>query len=212
MIEFLQNYETKALPPERFTAEQRVERSEESEQYFVKLGVAGFVGDDGKLLDADYRPIVPTVAIIAVDPRAIRSGRAGEVLTGIDAPARASTGPGNAVLFGGDQQTAAARNDFDQMTNELATAQARVVELEAGQVDSAEHERLKGDLATAQARIAELEGAPDYERDKLSDKSLKSASKNELLVIAAYEKADVSQGDKATMADLIAAIEKKRTA
>lgn len=52
--------------------------------------------------------------------------------------------------------------------------------------------------------------APDYAADKLADKPLKSASKDELLVIAAYEQADVPQGDEATVAELVKAIEAKR--
>ena len=50
----------------------------------------------------------------------------------------------------------------------------------------------------------------DYETDKLGNKPLGKASKDELLVIAAYEKADVPQGDEATEAELIQAIEAKR--
>ncbi|WP_260597821.1 hypothetical protein [Sphingomonas endolithica] len=50
----------------------------------------------------------------------------------------------------------------------------------------------------------------DYKADKLGAKPLTEASKDELLVIAAYEKADVPQGDAATEAELIAAIETKR--
>ncbi|MBB3940700.1 hypothetical protein GGR39_002357 [Novosphingobium fluoreni] len=53
---------------------------------------------------------------------------------------------------------------------------------------------------------------PDYERDNLGELDLKKADKNQLLVIAAYEKADVPQGDAATKADLVKAIEVKRNA
>lgn len=59
---------------------------------------------------------------------------------------------------------------------------------------------------------AETEDGPDYERDNLSDLDLKKADKNQLLVIAAYEQADVPQGDAATKADLVKAIEAKRNA
>lgn len=52
----------------------------------------------------------------------------------------------------------------------------------------------------------------DYVTDKLGDKPLAKASKNELLVIAAYEKADVPQGDEATETELRSAIEAKRKA
>lgn len=50
----------------------------------------------------------------------------------------------------------------------------------------------------------------DYETDKLRDKPLGKANKDELLVIAAYEGADVPQGDDATVAELVKAIEAKR--
>ncbi len=52
--------------------------------------------------------------------------------------------------------------------------------------------------------------ALDYESDKLGEKVLTKASKDELLVIAAYEQADVPQGGDATTTDLVKAIEAKR--
>jgi len=52
----------------------------------------------------------------------------------------------------------------------------------------------------------------DYSADKLGEKPLNKASKDELLVIAAYEKAEVPQGDDATIAELVKAIEAKRSA
>jgi len=54
--------------------------------------------------------------------------------------------------------------------------------------------------------------ALDYEGDKLGDKPLNKASKDELLAIAAYEKAEAPQGDDATVAELVKAIEAKRKA
>ena len=53
---------------------------------------------------------------------------------------------------------------------------------------------------------------PDYERDSLKDIELAAASKNQLLVIAAYEQADVPQGDAATEDELRSAITTKRAA
>jgi hypothetical protein len=53
---------------------------------------------------------------------------------------------------------------------------------------------------------------PDYERDNLSALDLKKADKNQPLVIAAYEQAEVPQGDAATKPDLVKAIEAKRKA
>lgn len=52
--------------------------------------------------------------------------------------------------------------------------------------------------------------ALDYLADKLGDKPLDKATKDELLVIAAYESADVPEGDAAKVADLVRAIETKR--
>lgn len=52
----------------------------------------------------------------------------------------------------------------------------------------------------------------DYVGNKLGSKPLDEAKKNELLVIAAYERADVPQGDEATEAELRAAIIAKRAA
>lgn len=78
MIEFIQDYVTKALPPESFTDGQQVsDRSAESELYFVRLGVAGFV-IDGKLVDQDYQPIIrqPVVVVATTDRRfAVDTGR-----------------------------------------------------------------------------------------------------------------------------------------
>lgn len=53
---------------------------------------------------------------------------------------------------------------------------------------------------------------PDYDRDGLKDADLTKASKDELLVIAAYEKADAPKGDGHTEAELRKAIEAKRKA
>lgn len=72
--------------------------------------------------------------------------------------------------------------------------------------------KVLGDKPPKQASTGEKAGAPDYEADKLADKPLDKATKDELLVIAAYEKADVPEGDKATVAQLRAAIDAKRTA
>lgn len=131
MIEFLQDYETKAIPPETFELGQQVKRSEASELYFVRLGVAGYVTENG-LVDEDYRPIVPASTVAEVvtpgDRRFAIGGRAGELSLGLDAPQRATSGPGNAVLAGGDQQTVAtvtaAATDLERLVAELAKATA----------------------------------------------------------------------------------------
>lgn len=180
MIEFLQDYETKAIPPEVFEAGDRETRSDESELYFVKLGVAAFVTKAG-LVDIDHRPItVEPVAEVVVpgERRALLTGRAGELPLGVDAPQRATTGPGNAALFGGDQQTAAAaaefealRGDFDRLTGEYAALEAehatsgeslttvtteRDDARKALETVTAERDQLKADLANANAEGDDL--------------------------------------------------------
>lgn len=67
-----------------------------------------------------------------------------------------------------------------------------------------------GVLSKTKPKADEPKGAPDYERDDLGKLELKKASKDQLLVIAAYEKAEVPEGDRATIPQLIAAIEKHR--
>ncbi|MDP1026389.1 hypothetical protein Q5H91_04125 [Sphingomonas sp. KR1UV-12] len=99
MIEFLQDYTTEALPPESFKRGDRVERSDESEMYFVGRGLAAFL-HDGKLVDADYRPVVVTETVVEIvqpgNRRLDAAVRAGEVMTG--QPPRASSGPGAAFV------------------------------------------------------------------------------------------------------------------
>lgn len=187
MIKFLQDYTTKALPPEVFAADQEVERSPESELYFVRLGVAGFVVD-GVVVDEDYNPIVrQTVAVITTtDRRFMDTGRGGEVL-GLDGPARASSGPGNQVVFAGQPDSIGLSNvEVEQLRTDLAAALAGQGEHAAqveGLTDKAsaleerllaaesERDRLTGEatvlqtnladalasLEAAQARILELE-------------------------------------------------------
>jgi hypothetical protein len=95
MIEFLQDYRTEALPPEEFKKGDQVSREETSERYFVGRGLAGYVVD-GKLVDANHRPIVTeTIVVEVVRPgewRADLAVRAGEIMTG--QPPRATSGPG----------------------------------------------------------------------------------------------------------------------
>jgi hypothetical protein len=67
------------------------------------------------------------------------------------------------------------------------------------------------DKQKAAAR-APADTGPDYERDSLKDVDLHKASKDVLLVIAAYEKVDLPQGDGATKEQIAKAIEAKRKA
>lgn len=182
MIRFLQDYTTKALPPETFAADQEVERSPESELYFVRLGVAGFLVD-GVVVDEDYNPIVreTVVVVTTADRRFADTGRGGEVI-GLDAPARASSGPGNAVVFAGqpdsiglseveaeqlraDLASAVAGNAvnkerFEQLTGDLTAAQEEAAALHATNRDlSTQLADARSALDDAQTRIAELEAA-----------------------------------------------------
>lgn len=122
MIEFIQDYVTKALPPESFTDGQQVsDRSTESELYFVRLGVAGFVVD-GKLVDQDYQPIERKAVVIVTTDRRFTdtAGRGGETI-GLEAPQRASSGPGNDVVFSGQpDSTTLSGVEFDQLRGDLA--------------------------------------------------------------------------------------------
>jgi hypothetical protein len=103
MIEFLKDYETEALPPEKFRKGQQVERSEASERYFVGRGLAGYLVD-GKLVDIDHQLIKAVTAIVEIvqpgERRSALGGRAGEVMTG--QPARATSGPGVVLRLDGD--------------------------------------------------------------------------------------------------------------
>ena len=126
MIEFLMDYRTRALPPETFKQGQQVKRSDESELYFVRLGVAGYVTTAG-LVDQDHHPLTPAATTAQVvtpgEQRAgLIGGRAGELSLGLDAPQRATSGPGTAALIGGDQQTAAVAGEIERLTAELAVA------------------------------------------------------------------------------------------
>jgi len=67
-IQFLQDYTTKAKPPEAFTLGQKVEgRDEASEAHFVNRGYAAYVVD-GKLVDRFGREVpTPKAAKAAAD-------------------------------------------------------------------------------------------------------------------------------------------------
>jgi hypothetical protein len=175
MIKFLQNYTTTALPPERFEQDQEVSgRSEESELYFVRLGVAGYVVD-GVLVDQDYKPIVLTQTVAVVETprdRRFASGRGGEML-GLDAPQRASTGPGNVAVFGDANAVGEGPSwvEFDQLTSDLAGSASQFEEhrtASATQIDGlttdltaaqGAREAALADLAKAQSELSDLRQA-----------------------------------------------------
>lgn len=186
MIEFLQDYATKAVPPEVFKREDRVTRSDDSEAYFVRLGVAAFVTEQG-LVDQDHRPVAATTLVEVVTPgdrRFAQAGRAGEVAIGLAAPQRASSGPGNAALFGGDQHTVAVAGEVERLTLDLAGASAEADALaqnlqQASEDLRAEREahnatrnqigNLTTNLSAAEAARSEAEKALGVERDRSAD-------------------------------------------
>lgn len=161
MIQFIQDYTTKALPPESFKKDQKVARSKESELYFVQMGIAGYVVD-GKLVDQDYQPIVPTTMLVEVvspgDRRFAHGGRGGEVI-GIEAPQRASTGPGNAVVFGagGGGMAAAAT---------IASSGAPSSDTGLGQV---EVDQLRSDLAASVEQLDDHRQATSTQIDEMTN-------------------------------------------
>lgn len=158
MIKFLQDYTTKAVPPEKFEADQEVTRSPESELYFVRLGVAGFLVD-GEVLNEDYQPIVRTpVAIVATtDRRFADTGRGGEVI-GLDAPARASSGPGTAAVFAGQPDSIGLSEvEAGQLRADLAEAIGR------GEAGNLRIVALQEDIETLRSNLATV----TTDRDKL---------------------------------------------
>ncbi len=225
MIKFLQHYTTKAAPPEVFEVDQEVSRSPESELYFVRLGVAGFLVD-GVVLNEDYQPIVrETMAIVVTnDRRFADTGRGGEVIS-LDAPARASSGPGNAAAFAGqpdsiglsEVEVAQLRSDLAEAIGRGEDGTARVANLEA-ELESiradfltvtADRDKLAGDvtalqndLQTARGDLTAVEGLRTDNVDlaaKLKDAngSLETAAARIAeLEAAAAKKSTTSRGDK----------------
>ena len=114
------------------------------------------------------------------------------------------------------------RSEIATLTDELITIRSdagKSLEAMNGELISlrAAHDELTRQHSTVVAERDELlEGLSassttlDYEKDKLGDKPLKDASKDQLLVIAAYEEVNVPKGDRATEAELIKVIEAKR--
>ena len=175
MIEFLQDYETKAIPPEVFKKGDRPERAPESEMYFVQLGVAGYVVD-GKLVDADYRPIVAAEAVIA--DAATVMGRAGELALGDGTPQRASSGP--QVVLTANSLTDEQR---EKMTRALADSdgmRALLVERD----DS---------IVVLNDRLAELDGQLSHANAAIADRDRDIARLTEELAAANGEGDDAAK-------------------
>lgn len=159
MIKFLQDYTTKSAPPEVFEADQEVTRSPESELYFVRLGVAGFLVD-GAVLNEDYQPIVrqPVAIVVTTDRRFADTGRGGEVI-GLDAPARASSGPGTAAVFAGQPDSIGLSEvEAGQLRADLAEAIGR------GEAGNLRIVALQEDIETLGSNLATV----TTDRDKLA--------------------------------------------
>ena len=156
MIEFLQDYVTKAAPPEVFAKGQQVTRSPESELYFVGRGLAGYV-IDGQLVDQDYQPIV--VAQPEASDAATVMGRAGELALGDGTPQRASSGPRVAVTS--DSLTAEQRDALSRALAERGLLEASVRERDAS-------------IVTLNDRIADittqLSGNADRANETIADR------------------------------------------
>lgn len=178
MIEFIQDYVTKSLPPETFKDGEQVTRSAESELYLVRLGVAGYVVD-GVLVDQDYQPIVrQTVAVVvSTDRRFADTGRGGEVI-GLAAPQRASSGPGNEVVFSGQPDSTTLDGvDVAQLTADLASARQASDDAtgrEQGLVDELatardEHGRITNELGEARGEIGRLNDEVSTARTALGE-------------------------------------------
>ncbi|WP_231420881.1 hypothetical protein [Sphingomonas sp. Leaf205] len=218
MIEFIQDYVTKALPPETFTVGQQVgDRSPESELYFVRLGVAGFV-IDGKLVDQDHQPIVRQTVLVVqtADRRFADTGRAGEVI-GLDAPQRATSGPGNEFVFSGQpDSTTLDVVEIEQLRGDLASSRGEFEEYRTG--SAGEIERLKGliDAATdafhaADTAFSEERGKLTEERDQALADLKESRSQHDGLVLeyqATREQLDTGAARIVELEGLLAATSK----
>jgi hypothetical protein len=157
MIEFLQDYTTEALPPEKFAKGAQVTRSEESERYFVGRGLAGYVVD-GKLVDIDHLPLTPqTITVEVVQPgerRADLAVRAGEIMTG--QPPRATSGPGvpfvepEAGIAGSPAVVMEA--EIERLKGLLATGDDLFREMNNSHVDT--HDTLRGDVDRLTGELA----------------------------------------------------------
>lgn len=167
MIEFLQDYETDALPPEVFKSGQRVTRSKASETYLVGLGVAAYVVN-GKLVDQDHRPVeVRSTVVEVVTPgerRGVSSARGGEVI-GLDAPQRASTGP-----VAGTPEVVL-RAQVEQLTTERDAATDALTSQQDGH--EAEIASIRAERDQARADLGAASKARD---DAISDATAKSAA------------------------------------
>ncbi len=167
MIEFLQDYVTKSLPPETFKDEERVERSAESELYLVQLGVAGYV-HDGLLVDADYQPITRTekVLVVTTDRRFADTGRAGEVI-GLDTPQRATSGPGNDVVFSGQpDSTVLGDTEFEQLRSDFASVTGEFELYRTGSTE--EIDRLKGLIDAGNDAFREMNNSHVEDKERLT--------------------------------------------
>lgn len=211
MIEFLQDYTTEALPPETFTKGQKVERTEASEDYFVRRGLAGYVVD-GKLVDVDHQPIATAfTAIEVVQPGDNRLGlglRAGEVMTG--RPPRASSGPGvpfvepaagtaglpsvvlEAEIERLKAELLAATGEGDDLAQSLATAHGDL------HLERVGHGTTRDELSRATQALADAERDRDAARSALATAEDRAADLEAKLAAAAKPAPTESQPDQSS--------------
>ena len=206
MIKFLQDYQTRALPPETFKLGQQVKRSDDSELYFVRLGVAGYVTPDG-LVDQDHHPLTPSATVAQVvspgDQRAgLVGGRAGELSLGLDTPQRATSGPGNSVLVGGDQQTVAVAGEITRLTAELDSTSgerdglATALDQAVGdlQAERQAHAATRNDLASAKTALAPADGARADAEKEVGELKSRIVSLEQQIAAAAKPAGDEKPG------------------
>lgn len=172
MIEFLVDYRTESLPPETFKKGEQVSREENSERYFVGRGLAGYVVD-GKLVDANHRPIVnETVVVEVVRPgerRADLAVRAGEVMTG--QPPRATSGPGvpfvEAATGVEGAPAVVLEAEIERLKAALATGDDLFRDMNNSHVEAADALRLDIDRLTKE--LADMVAARDQALEDLGE-------------------------------------------
>lgn len=175
------------------------------------------------MLEANGRIGASIPAALAVDTsRDVKSMSRAQLLTEI-AHGRTDEELREAVLNRREMEAAQVDPDEDGGDPRLALSipkfkteiadESNLDTLRALRAEEGKREKPRAGITDAiDARIAEVEaeGKPDYERDNLKDLPLADADRDRLLVIAAYEGADVPDPDKADDAALRTAIETKR--
>lgn len=211
MIEFLQDYTTESLPPETFKKGAQLKRSETSERYFVGRGLAGYVVD-GKLVDADHRPIVTeTVTVEIVRPGERRAGlavRAGEVMTG--QPPRATSGPGvpfvEAATGAKGTPPVVLEAEVERLKTALETSDGLFRDMNNSHVETADALRLDVERLTKELADANGEGDDAVVARDQAVKDLGELRSQHDSIVAEY-KASREEGDR--RADRIVELERQ---